>query len=122
MLGAGGRDEDEDADEADQDGDGTYDEAAKEGAYGGHGAYDLPSGPGLRLEPEVQVVPKAEAQLLTAVTHGRRASAGTDTPGKTAIEESPSAWTREQERDRRGFEAHQPEQECWEHLSAPHVA
>jgi hypothetical protein len=63
VLGAGGRDEDED-DEADQDGEGTDDEAAKEGLYGRHGAYDVPSG--------WEVVPKAEAQqLLTAVTQNK---------------------------------------------------
>ena len=50
--------------EADQDGEGTDDEAAKEGLYGPGrhgGTYDVPSG--------WEVVPKAEAQqLLTAVT------------------------------------------------------
>ena len=65
VLGAAGRDEDED-DEDDEDGEGTDDEAAKEGRrlYGGHGAYDVPSG--------WEVVPKAEAQqLLTAVTQSK---------------------------------------------------
>jgi hypothetical protein len=65
VLGAGGRYEDED-DEADQDREGTDDEAAKEGLYvgPGHGAYDVPSG--------WEVVPKAEAQQqLTAVTQNK---------------------------------------------------